>query len=105
MFGSRTNLRYDGHRQTKAPEIVSIVTDTAKVAIPDANKVLLLESEGAIGTIVTGLLLSSPWCADRDSDVVWLHGGLLSDDSLFEGQVSELCRDLGDCGHHFSTNV
>ena len=52
------------------PAICSVVQRVATMAISDANKMLMLESEGAIETILKGLLLSSPRRSEDGADAV-----------------------------------
>eukprot|EP01043_Picozoa_sp_COSAG02_P075577 COSAG02_NODE_15653_length_1151_cov_1.230038_2_plen_367_part_01 len=71
MLDLKINLKFEGYFQTKALTATLInVTITATMAISDANKVLMLESEGAIGTIVSGLLLTSPRRSEKGADAL-----------------------------------
>ena len=50
--------------------MLPIVKRVATMAISDANKMLMLESEGAVETLVTGLLLASPRRSEAGADAV-----------------------------------
>ena len=52
------------------PTICAVVKRVATMATSDANKMLMLESEGAIETILKGLLLSSPRRSEDGADAV-----------------------------------
>ena len=52
--------------QSMAP----IVTNVATMAISDANKALMLEADGAIETLVAGLLLDSPRRSEAGADAL-----------------------------------
>eukprot|EP01051_Picozoa_sp_SAG22_P004370 SAG22_NODE_231_length_14551_cov_22.298090_20_plen_196_part_01 len=62
MTSLKANMTFkDSFRAVKPlTAVVPIMKNVGTMAISDTNKMLMLESEGAIETILTGLLLTSP---------------------------------------------
>jgi len=71
MADLKANLNFDGFRKSKSlTSILTAVKNVATMAVSDTNKTLMLESEGAIETLVTGLLLSSPRRSEDGADAL-----------------------------------
>eukprot|EP01051_Picozoa_sp_SAG22_P002868 SAG22_NODE_133_length_18379_cov_34.571937_1_plen_1946_part_00 len=71
MQDLKENLRFEGRKKARALTATLMnVTNTATMAISDANKMLMLESEGAIDTIVSGLLLTSVRRSEKGADAL-----------------------------------
>eukprot|EP01052_Picozoa_sp_SAG31_P013520 SAG31_NODE_814_length_11876_cov_16.478984_1_plen_1874_part_00 len=71
MTALKTNLFFEGYRSVKPlSSCVAILQQVSTMAISDTNKVLMLESDGAIDTLLAGLLLSSPRRTEEGADAL-----------------------------------
>ena len=71
MANLKIHVEFEGYRNERPVSmVVPIVQQVMTMAISDANKMLMLECEGAVETLVTGLLLRSPRRSEAGADAV-----------------------------------
>ena len=71
MADLKLNLTFEQHRKLKPlSTILSIVKNVGTMAISDTNKMLMMDSKGAIDTLLTGLLLTSARRSEKGANAV-----------------------------------